>query len=486
MQIERTDNFMGKLGVEAYRVGGSVRDEILGRRPKDADYMVRGISLPDLQEILHAQDSRIVKITPLKDRQGQQFGWRYGPIEVALPRREENAGEGRRQIIVADPNISLEDDAIRRDFTFNALYKRVDGGERRLTTLPDGRPLHNVYDPTGDGVTDLLHRIVKTTHRNSFRDDPVRILRALRFVAVLGYDLSLETRSQMVTWAERLDGLTANGYTSGTVLDEMSKILMGADVAKALRIARDTGALASIFPELADMLGHDPKSRYHDLTTDEHTFKALDVATKTDAPLEVRWSLLFHDSGKPEVEWTDEKGNSHFYATVMQRAPDGVVEVETEDHEVAGERRWRAAAERIGAPKALRERVAVLIRHHMVDTRGKLKGSKVRKARVKFGDEVLHQLYLHRACDFSAKVKASMADVERIGQMESLRAAAQEAGVPCDRTGLKVNGRDMMDLGIQGDDIGRVLDQLVHEVAVDPSDLKMSMPWQLEAAERLR
>lgn len=484
MQIERTDNMMGGLGVEMYRVGGSVRDEILGRTPKDADYMARGIGLTALGDLLKSQ-SRNVKVTPLRDRRNQQFGWRYGKIEVALPRREANLGRGREMLIVADPDITLEQDAIRRDFTFNALYKRVDGGERRLTTLPDGRPLENVYDPTEDGITDLLHRLVRTTHRDSFRDDPVRTLRALRFVAVLGYDLALATREQMVRFADRVDGLTVNGYTSGTVLDEMSKILMGADVTKALRMARDTGVLASLFPELTDMLGHDPKSRYHDLTTDEHTFKALDVAAKTDAPLEVRWSLLFHDSGKPEVEWTDEKGFSHFYAKVMQCAPDGVVEFETEDHEVAGERRWRQAAERIGVPKALRERVAVLILNHMVDTRGKLKHSKIAKARVKFGDEVLQQLYWHRVCDFSAKAKASMADVERVAAMEAKRAEMQERGVPFDRKGLKVGGKDMIALGITGDAIGRVLDQLVHEVAVDPSSLKQSREWQLERAASL-
>jgi tRNA nucleotidyltransferase (CCA-adding enzyme) len=92
---------------------------------------------------------------------------------------------------VVDPSITLEEDAQRRDFTFNALYKIADPS---TSVLPDGSPV--VIDPTGNGLDDLQRRIIRVTHYDSFRDDPLRILRALRFVA-RGYDLEAETLALM-------------------------------------------------------------------------------------------------------------------------------------------------------------------------------------------------------------------------------------------------------------------------------------------------
>lgn len=471
MQIERADNFIARLGVEAYRVGGSVRDELLGRRPKDADYMVRGVALRALAELVQDQ-GRDIRVSTIKDRKGQAFGVRasrkgLGLIEIALPRREENDGDGRSQRIVADPEITVREDAIRRDFTFNALYKPIAGDP---TFTPCLIPSDRVIDPTGRGLHDLQRGLIQTTHANSFRDDPLRTLRALRFVA-RGFSITEETQRQMVRHASAVDGLTSNGYASGTVLDEMSKILMGDNVREALRIARDTGVLAALFPELVPMIGFEQESKYHNFTVDEHTFAALHTAAAVEAPLAVRWSLLFHDSGKPGSAWRGRDGRLHYYAQADYPF--------SEDHAVVGEAIWRRAARRINVPSRLRDDVSTLIRHHMVSFDGKMRPSKIRVARVRFGDDMLRDLYMHRMCDLSGKGKPSKAGLERIAQMEVVRREAQRDSVPCSAKDLQVNGRDAMDAGLSGKEIGNALNAILVDVAAAPSETTLSREWQL-------
>lgn len=470
---------MASLGVEAYRVGGSVRDEVIGRRPKDADYMVRGITLDDLFDVLQAQ-GRDVRVSPLKLRDGRIVGARaarktMGVLEIALPRTEISTGPGHRDFeIVVDPNLSLEEDAHRRDFTFNAIYRGVGAlPVRSLRAGPNGQIYKDIFDPVG-GLEDIIRRTVRTTTSGSFRDDPLRTLRALRFVSTLGYDLSPNTQAQMESFSSYVTGLTANGYASGTVIEEMSRILMGADVRKALRIARDTGVLGTLFPELEAMLGFDQGSRYHDMTTDEHTFAALDTAAKVDAPLRVRWSLLFHDAGKPETAWVGTDGRKHYYATFADPANPGRA---TEDHEVVGERLWREAATRLGATKALREDVATLIAGHMVPTQ--MKASKLRRMRVKYGDEMLSDLLMHRACDYSGKGVPDRNKLTQIGKLEEWRRDAKSKGVPSSTKDLEISGKDAIEKGYSGRDIGQALKRVLYDVVNEPNERTLSREWQV-------
>lgn len=501
MNVSNADNFIASLGVEAYRVGGSVRDELLKRPVKDADYMVRGVPMHALGGLLrNTPEKPLVK--PLVLRDGRQAGWRatargLGSLEVVLPRTElprasrngENAH--RAFVIKVDPQVSLEEDAKRRDFTFNALYKRVEGVAGVAT-------MATIHDPTGRGLYDLEHKLVQTTHERSFRDDPLRTLRALRFVSTLGYDLSGPTMAQMFEHCEAVTGLSAKGYASGTVLAEMDRILMGPGAVKALRLARDTGVLAVLFPELAPMLGFAQNSRYHDLTTDEHTFKAMETAGHVNAPLRVRWALLFHDSGKPEAAWVGADGRTHYYAPSDQMwygtpqmaglGDNGENRMDKpEDHEVVSERLWRMAATRLGAPAKLRDEVATLVREHMVSIRVKNPTVRVRRARVKFGDDMLRDLFLHRMCDIAGKGEGFSGNaLLSIAEMEKLRQAAQDEGVPSCVGDLKINGHDLMALGISGRDIGRVLKAVLDEVVVRPDELNMTRDRQLERASALR
>lgn len=492
--ITRTDTMMASLGLEVYRVGGSVRDEIMGRTPKDADYMVRGIPLLALNNVLREKG---LKFKALVDRNRQVLGVRLdkGGVEITLPRKEISTGPLRTDFeIVLDPDLSIAEDAKRRDFTFNALYKHLDSGE--------------IGDPTSCGLYDLQHRFIRTTHSDSFRDDPLRILRALRFVATLGYDLAVSTRVQMRDHADAVDGFikpgreqthtikfddgvisrkrmpgdTAKDPTmSGTVLDEFNRILMGPYAVRALREAASSGVLGNVFPELAPMIGFDQGSKYHDLTTDEHTFTALETAAKVDAPLRVRWALLFHDAGKPESAWMGPDGRKHYYAKTIGDGPDRVVK---EDHEVVSEALWRAAAGRMNVPRELREDVARLIRNHMVACSSKIKRSKVHRARIDFGDDFLSDLYLHRMCDLAGKGKANRQHMANVAAAELLRKEAQKCNVPRSTKDLAIDGNDAKSLGMTGHWIGGVLSVILDDVACDPSPLKLSREWQMKQLEQ--
>lgn len=465
---DRTDSFVASLGHPAWRVGGSVRDELMHRRSKDGDYVMRA-SLPALHAALKAARARP---TLMEDRRGRKLGYRARhkgtEVEIVLPRAERkikrvdgDIGNERHAFdIVVDPTLPLAEDALRRDFRFNAIYIDVHTRE--------------VVDPL-DGITDLEDKTIRTTHPDSFADDPLRILRALRFVSTLGFTLSGGCFDQMVEHAPAMAGGLTDKGVSGTALDELCKLLMGDNVAKALRYARDTGALVSLIPELGPMIGFGG-GPYHDFTIDEHTFVAIDAAARMGCSLRVRLALLFHDAGKPEACWVDEDGFQRFYGK------DG-----TEDHAVISARLARKFLVRVNADKKLRRDVPIIIENHMIPLSMKVKPTKVRKWRCQFGDEMLADLFKHRLADCMGKGTISYEAISAIARMEKIREDAVDTGVPASAKDLKdkglIDGRDLIGMGIEGEKIGKVLETLLHEVVSQPE--RAEREWLLGRAKKV-
>ncbi len=442
------DAFIRSLGFpESYRVGGSVRDELLGLTPKDGDYIIREVSLERLTEAVRRHGGRP---SPLQLRDGRQIGVRanvrgLGPVEISLPRTEVSTGPGHGDFaIVCDPDLLLLSDATRRDFTINALYRHVRTGK--------------VVDPLG-GRDALSARVIRTTHANSFRDDPLRILRGLRFVSTLpGFSLSPETLSQMSEHSDACDGLT-RAAVSGTVLDELCRLLMGRSVARALRVARDTGVLARLLPELEPMIGFEQESRYHDMTTDEHTFTALNAAAAMHLSLRVRLALLFHDAGKPASAWKGPDGRLHYY-----ESPEGL----GRDHEEVGAEIAHATLVRLNAPRSLRRDVVTLVRRHMVPIHGRPKATRVRRWRIELGDELLSDLLKHRLADVMGKGTVDNSALLALAKLEEHRAQAEKDNIPNTTKELPITGHDLIELGLDGPRIGEVQRKLLHEVAYNP------------------
>src|SRR5918994_5015559 len=274
-------DYVHSLGLDAYVVGGAVRDELLGKTPRELDFVVPGVGHAELRaalephgkvEDLIVADQRVgVRLLP-RDREAREL--QPAGIEFTPPRVERSTGPGRHDFeIVADAGISLEEDMVRRDFTINAIARRLETDELR--------------DPLG-GRADLERRVLRTTSPTSFRDDPLRIVRGLRFVSQLGFDPDDDTLRQMREWAPQLEHVSAERIGGGLAADglgELSKLLLGAHPAKALRLARDEGVLLHVLPEFAPAIAYDQESDRQNLTLDEHLFEVVQAAADAGTPL---------------------------------------------------------------------------------------------------------------------------------------------------------------------------------------------------------
>jgi tRNA nucleotidyltransferase (CCA-adding enzyme) len=425
---------------------------------KDADFLVPGVDTEELKRRL-APFGRVDDLVVA----GRLVGVRLHPrdksvrsvaragIELAPPRKEVSTGPGRHDFeIVADPALSVEDDMRRRDFTINAIARRLSTGE--------------IVDPVR-GRRDLDRRVLRTVSDTSFAEDPLRIIRGLRFVSQLGFDLDPTTIEQMRSEAasvKLVSGERIGGGLAADGLGELSKLLNGAQPAKALRLARDTGVLVEVLPEFERAIGFDQESRYHSLTVDEHTFAVVQSAADAGRMLPVRLAALFHDLGKPHVAWRGTDGRLHYYAKR------GYAE---RSHEQVSCELARTALLRLRYPNALRDRVVRIVRHHMFQI-GKGDALRARRFLAKHGDDLAFQLVDHKEADYSGKPGADGSPpLEDIEKLERFRALLQrERRHPHRLKDLAVDGSDLIGIGLRpGPELGRILHDLLHDVVEDPS-----------------
>ncbi len=257
--------------------------------------------------------------------------------------------------------------------------------------LEDG----TLVDPLG-GRADLERRILRTVSPRSFAEDPLRLVRGLRFVSQLDLDPNESTLAQMREEAASVSHVSGERIGGGLAADglgELSKLLLGPHPAKALRLARDTGVLAQLLPELAPAIGFEQESRHHALTVDEHTFAVVQAAADLGMPLRVRLAALFHDVGKPHVAWRGTDGRLHYYAKPGV-APRG--------HAQVGAQLADQALRRLRYPNDLRRRVTRIVRAHMLDP-GRGDALRARRLLARYGDELLIDLLDHKEADLRGK-----------------------------------------------------------------------------------
>ena len=450
---KQIEDYMRSLELDAYVVGGAVRDELLGGDPKDADFLVPGVDIAGLREALapHGRTEELVVAN-------RPVGVRFYPrdrelrartpagIEVAPPRREVSTGPGRHDFeIVVDPAASVEDDLARRDFTVNAVARR----------LADGM----LVDPFG-GRDDLIGRVLRTVSPRSFGEDPLRIVRGLRFVSQLGLEPEEQTLEQMREYADSVRLVSAERIGGGIAADglgELSKLLLGARPAKALRLARDTGVLVALIPEFAPAIGFHAKHTEHSLTVDEHTFAVVQAAADAGDTLRVRLATLFHDLGKPSGAG---------------------------DHAAAGADVADAVMRRLRYPNELRREVVELVRIHpyYLEAGDSLEARRLLAAH---GDRLVADLLAHWRADVTGRDQTAKtaAKLERIARFGEIVAAERQS--PHRLADLAVNGRDLIALGYrEGPELGRTLAVLLDEVVEDPS--RNERERLLERARELR
>ena len=452
------ESYVDKLGLDAYLVGGAVRDELLGHESKDADFLVPGVDTDGLRAALapHGKVEDLIvagRLVGVRLYPRDRAIRRLAPagIEFAPPRKEVSTGPGRHDFeIVADASLSVEDDMRRRDFTVNAMARRLSTGE--------------IVDPL-NGRRDLERRALRTVSRSSFAEDPLRLVRALRFVSQLGFELDDSTVQQMrdeakavrLVSGERIGGgLTADG------LGELSKLLLGHEPARALRLARDTGVLVELLPEFKPAIGFDQESRYHSLTVDEHTFAVVQAAAERNFSLAVRLAALFHDLGKPQAAWRGTDGRLHYYAKP------GFAD---RSHEQVSCELAQSALDRLRYPNALRSLVLKIIRYHMFQI-GPGDELRARRFLAKHGDEVAFELVDHKEADYLGKPGEEggppLDDIEKLGRFR--RMLKKERAQPHRLADLAVDGNDLIGIGFEpGPQLGHTLRDLLRDVVDDPA-----------------
>src|SRR5438309_2594730 len=242
---EEIEKYVRGLGLDAYLVGGAVRDELLGHDSNDADFLVPEVDTEGLKRAL-APHGKVEELIVA----GRLVGVRLYPrdaairrlapagIEFAPPRKEVSTGPGRHDFeIVADADLSIEEDMRRRDFTVNAIARRLATGE--------------IVDPL-EGRSDLEEGVLRTVSPTSFAEDPLRLVRALRFVSQLGFEPDESTLRQMRAEASSVrlvSGERIGGGLAAAGMGELSKLLLGREPERAFRLARDTGVLVQMLPE---------------------------------------------------------------------------------------------------------------------------------------------------------------------------------------------------------------------------------------------
>ena len=455
---EALESYVRSLGLDAYLVGGAVRDELLGHDSSDADFLVPEVDTEGLQRAL-APHGKVEELIVA----GRLVGVRLYPrdaairrlapagIEFAPPRKEVSTGPGRHDFeIVADPALSVEDDMRRRDFTVNAIARRLATGE--------------IVDPL-EGRRDLEQGVLRAVSRTSFAEDPLRLVRALRFVSQLGFEPDDSTLRQMREEAPAVrlvSGERIGGGLAADGLGELSKLLLGRRPGHALRLARDTGVLVELLPEFERAIGFDQESRYHSLTVDEHTFAVVQAAADAKRSLAVRLAALFHDLGKPHVAWRGADGLLHYYAKPG---------FSDRSHEQVGAELARDALLRLRYPNTLRAGVVRIVRHHMFQV-GKGDAVRARRFLAKYGDELAFDLVDHKEADFLGKPGPGGGRLyEDIAKLERFRQTlGRERRQPHRLADLAVDGNDLIALGLEpGPQLGRVLHDLLHDVVEDPA-----------------
>ena len=340
---------------------------------------------------------------------------------------------------------SAEEDARRRDFTINALARRLDTGE--------------LVDPFG-GLVDLARRELRVLSPQAFVEDPLRLLRGLRLVSQLGFTPTGDTLARMRLEAVGLRHVSAERIGGGLAADglgELSKLLLGERPGLALRLARETGVLVEVVPEYAAVIGLSLGSDRQPLPLDEHMIAVVQATADLGAPLAVRLAALLHDVGKPAAE---AGGGSHAAAGAV----------------IA-----QSILRRLRYPARMQRRVTTLVREHAfrVDA---VDDVYARRFLATHGDAVAYDLVTHKQADLSVKdVPAAERDT-----IVALRAALERAQGSPHRVGdLAIGGADLIAAGFrESPELGTVLRALLDVVLEDPA--RNDRESLLALAEELR
>jgi len=412
---------------ELYLVGGAVRDILFGiESGYDLDYLAARIEFDKLVSILDGFGK--------SDLVGKSFGViKFRPrggetVDISLPRTEHSTGLGHKDFsVAADPQVPVEQDLVRRDFTINSM----------AVDLSDG----TLVDPLG-GAGDIERRLLRVNRQGSFREDPLRIIRGVQFYCRFGLEIEEKTFELMQKEAELVVTVSAE-----RIREELNKMMILSEKpGEGFVLLHRIGALRYLIPELEETYGVEQNEFHpHDIFT--HSVRSCDAA---GPDLKVRWSALLHDIGKKKTK-KDKDGRTVFYG-----------------HESESEVIARNILSRFRFSNSFIEDTCRLIRYHMFNLTSESSESAIRRFISRVGRENLEDLYRLRIAD-----AMSRDDMESIEELEGLKEAigrVLEKEAAFKITDLKIRGDDIIEIaGIEeGPEVGRILRNLFERVIEDP------------------
>lgn len=426
---------------ESYLVGGCLRDLLMDRTPHDWD-LATSATPAELQKIfpdsVYENQFGTVGVKTNSENPDLKI------IEITTFRKEGRYTDKRHPDEVSFAK-NIEDDLARRDFTVNAMA---------------WSPKRGIVDPFG-GEKDLKKKIIRAVGEPAerFNEDALRLMRAVRFSAQLDFDIEKETLAAIKKSAGLIEFIAKE-----RIRDELSKLLIADKAAEGIVVMQETGLLKFVLPEVEEGVGVG-QNKHHIYSVFEHNWRSLEYAAKKKFPLDLRIASLLHDVGKPRTK----KGNgpdSTFYG-----------------HQVVGEKMALKILDRLKYPKALIEKVALLIREHMfvydpesVTLRG------VRRLISRVGQDNMEDLIKIREAD---RIGSGVPKAQPY-RLRYLQAMIEK--VKKDPIGPKMiaaNGTDIMKaLKIEpGPKVGYIISILLEEILDEPKLNKKEK--LLERAEKL-
>ncbi|WP_319229817.1 HD domain-containing protein [Draconibacterium orientale] len=272
-----------RVETETYVIGGYVRDLYLERPSKDIDIVTIGSGIDFANEVAKNLKPR-PRVNVFKNFGTAMLKYKDLEIEFVGARKESYQRNSRKPIV---EDGTLEDDQNRRDFTINAMAFRLNGDR-----------FGELVDPF-NGMDDLNNKIIRTPLDPdvTFSDDPLRIMRAIRFATQLDFEIENETLKAITRNKDRIKIVSAE-----RIIEELNKIIMAPKPSKGFRLLEETGLLSIIFPELQNMKGVERVNGIGHKDNFYHTIEVLDRLVPNSDNLWLRWSALLHDIAKPKTK----------------------------------------------------------------------------------------------------------------------------------------------------------------------------------------
>ena len=418
--VSRIIDTLMRAGYEAYAVGGCIRDSLLGREPKDWD-ITTSASPAEVKALFPKTVDTVIAhgtVTVLLNREG---------FEVTTYRVDGTYEDSRHpKEVTFTPD--LNEDLKRRDFTINAMAYN---------------DTHGLIDAF-DGAGDLDRKIVRCVGdpKERFSEDALRMMRAVRFCAQLGFTVEEQTRSAICALAPTLKKISAERIQS-----ELVSLLMS-DHPEEMRTLYETGITKVILPEFDVMMQTAQNSPHHMYTVGEHTIQSL---AQIESKKTLRLAMLFHDIGKPSCKTTGEDGQDHFYG-----------------HPQKGSEMARSIMRRLKFDNDTTQKVCCLVAGH--DQNPPITERSVRRAAVSLGSGAFPDIFAVKRADILAQSDYQRSEkLAYVDQYEACYRSVIEKNQCLSLKDLAVSGRDLIAAGMRpGPALGNVLNRLFELVLDDP------------------